>query len=108
MDLARARADLRKAKTEEAVFALVQQHLAGLEEADLASLPDGLRAHLLRTADDISRWALYFNREDLSLPPEVVAGTLVHELRALFTAAAWRLADLAHRKRYGAPEEKAP
>jgi hypothetical protein len=105
MDLARARADLRKAKTEEAVFALVQQHLADLDEADLAKLPDGLRAHLLRTADDISRWALYFNREDLSLPPEVLAGSLVHEMRSLFTTAAWRLAELGHRKRYGPPEE---
>ena len=101
MDIARARADLRKAQTEEAVFALVQQHLDGLREADFDSLPEGFRAHLIRTADDISRWALYFNREDLSLPPDLGTRTLVQELRLLFTAAAWRLAELAHHKRYG-------
>ena len=101
MDLDDARAGLKKAQTEEAVFALVQQQLQGLRDAELASLPDAFRPHLIRTADDLSRWALYFNREDLSLPPNQAAYPVVHQMRFLLTAAAWRLAEIAHDKRYG-------
>lgn len=100
MDLARTRAAIRTAETEEAIFALVQQHMQGMREPDFDSLPETFRAHLIRTADDISRWALYFNREDLSLPPDQAARTVIQEMRFVFTAAAWRLAELAHRKRY--------
>ena len=101
MDLQGARADLMKAQTEEAVIAVVQQQLQGLRDGDFDSLPDAFRPHLMRTADELSRWALYFNREDLSLPPDQAGRSLVHELRFLLTAAAWRLAEIAHEKRYG-------
>ena len=97
-------AALREAKTEEAVFAEVQKYLQDLQESDFGSLPDGLRPHLIRTADDISRWALYFNREDLTLPPHPKANTLIREMLQLFTTASWRIVELAHLRTH----ERAP
>jgi hypothetical protein len=98
MDLAGTRAAIRKAETEEVVFALVQQYLQEMPDTDFESMPDAFRAHLIRTADDVSRWALYFNREDLTVPPEQSGRTVLREMVLLFTAAAWRLAEIAHLK----------
>ena len=108
MDLAKARAAIRQAKTEEAVVKVVQEHLDGIPEADLELLPAGFRTHLVRTADDVSRWALYFNREDLTVPPDPGARSIIRDLVMLLVPAAWRLAEIMHAKgpRHGGPARR--
>jgi len=94
VDLEATRAQIQKAGTEEAVFLLVQKYLESMDEQAFQGLPDELRPHLIRSAGDISSWALYFNRQDLTIPPGEGARTVLRDMLQLFTTAAHRIAEI--------------
>lgn len=98
MDLAVTRAQIKEASTEEAVFQLVQAYLAEMTQEDFEALPEDFRAHLIRSADHVSRWALYFSRQDLTIPPGRGPRTVIRDMVALFSCAAHRLTEIATRK----------
>lgn len=89
---------IQTAATEEAVFQLVQRHLEDLPAEAYDGLPDEFRPHLIRSADDVSRWALYFSRQDLTIPPGEGPRTVLRDMMSLFIGAAHKLADLATRR----------
>lgn len=89
---------LQAAANEEAVFLLVQRHLEAMPEQAFVGLPEEFRPHLIRSADDVSRWALYFSRQDLTVPPGQGPRTVLRDMVVLFTTASRKLADIATRK----------
>ena len=95
VDLAATRAQIKDAPTEEAVFEIVQRYLEEMPQRDFDALPEDFRAHLIRSADHVSRWALYFNRQDLTIPPGTGARSVIRDMVSLFTCAAHRLAEIA-------------
>jgi hypothetical protein len=94
LDLKATRAQIHQAGTEEAVFLIVQKYLESMDEQAFEGLPDELRPHLIRSADDVSSWALYFNRQDLTIPPGEGPRTVLRDMLLLFTTAAHRLAQI--------------
>jgi len=94
VDLTATRAQIHQARTEEAVFLHVQKYLESMDEQDFEGLPDELRPHLIRSAGDVSSWALYFNRQDLTIPPGEGARTVLRDMLQLFTTAAHRIAEI--------------
>jgi hypothetical protein len=98
VDLAAARAQIRAAPTEERVFEIVQRYLNEMPQEHFDALPDDFRTHLIRSADHISRWALYFNRQDLTIPPGHGPRTVLSDMVSLFTCAAHQLAEIATRR----------
>ena len=98
MDLAATRSQIEKAPTEEAVFQLVQGYLAQMTQEHFDALPEDFRAHLIRSADHVSRWALYFSRQDLTIPPGQGPRTAIRDMVSLFSCAAHRLTELATRR----------
>lgn len=94
MDLKATRVQIQQASTEEAVFVLVRGYLAAMGDEAFQGLPQELRPHLIRSADDVSRWALYFHRQDLTIPPGEGARSMLRDMVMLFTSAAQRLAEI--------------
>ena len=101
MDLAATRAQIKDAPTEEAVFQLVQGYLEAMSQEEYDALPEDFRSHLIRSADHVSRWALYFNRQDLTIPPGEGPRSVIRDMVSLFTCAAHRLTEIATRRFHG-------